>query len=161
MIGTSGTIESVQSVLIANGFASGSITREGVAELEHAIVERRWLTDLGVPGLAPERVDIFPAGLAALSAVLETLDIARVEFVDASLQHGLLYDLAARRAEENVQERTVEGWRRRFNVDRDQATSRTPTSRSSCTPLCTSSGISTTPIVGVCSVGPQICTRSG
>ena len=74
-----------------------------------------------MPGLAPERVDIFPAGLAALSAVLETLDIARVEFVDASLQHGLLYDLAARRAEENVQERTVEGWRRRFNVDRDQA----------------------------------------
>ena len=121
MIGTSGTIESVQSVLIANGFDSGSITREGIAELERAIIERRWLTDLGVPGLAPERVDIFPAGLAALSAVLETLDIARVEFVDASLQHGLLYDLAARRAEENVQERTVEGWRRRFNVDRDQA----------------------------------------
>jgi exopolyphosphatase/guanosine-5'-triphosphate,3'-diphosphate pyrophosphatase len=121
VIGTSGTIESVQTVLIANGFDSGSITREGIAELEHAIVERRWLTDLGVPGLAPERVDIFPAGLAALSAVLETLDISHVEFVDASLQHGLLYDLAARRAEENVQERTVEGWRRRFNVDRDQA----------------------------------------
>ena len=121
VIGTSGTIESVQSVLIANGFDSGSITREGVAELEHAIIERRWLTDLGVPGLAPERVDIFPAGLAALSAVLEALDISRIEFVDASLQHGLLYDLAARRAEENVQERTVEGWRRRFNVDRDQA----------------------------------------
>ncbi len=121
VIGTSGTMESVQSVLIANGFSAGSITRDGIAELEQAIVERRWLMDLGVPGLAPERVDIFPAGLAALSAVLETLDIARVEFVDASLQHGLLYDLTARRAEENVQERTVEGWRRRFNVDREQA----------------------------------------
>ena len=120
-IGTSGTVESVQSVLVANGFDSGPITREGVAELERAIVERRWVSDLSVPGLAPERVDIFPAGLAALSAILEKLDIARIEFVDASLQHGLLYDLAARRTLENVQQRTIEGWLRRFNVDRDQA----------------------------------------
>ena len=120
-IGTSGTIESVQSVLIANGFDSTPITREGVAELERAIVERRWISDLSVPGLEPERVDIFPAGLAALSATLEMLDIDRIEFVDASLQHGLLYDLASRRTLENVQERTIEGWRRRFHVDLAQA----------------------------------------
>ena len=120
VVGTSGTIEAVQSVLTANGFDSGPITREGVAELERAIIDRRWVTDLGVPGLAPERVDIFPAGLAAVAAILETLDIARIEFVDASLQHGLLYDLVGQRASENVQERTIEGWRRRFSVDRDQ-----------------------------------------
>ena len=121
VVGTSGTIESVQSVLVANGFDSGAITRDGVAELERAIVERRWVSDLSVPGLAPERVDIFPAGLAALSAILEGLDIGRVEFVDASLQHGLLYDLAARRGMENVQQRTIDGWQRRCGVDRRQA----------------------------------------
>jgi exopolyphosphatase / guanosine-5'-triphosphate,3'-diphosphate pyrophosphatase len=121
VIGTSGTIESVQSVLVANGFASGTITRAGVAELERAIVERRWVSDLSIQGLAPERVDIFPSGLAALAAILEVLDVERVEFVDASLQHGLLYDLTARRTRENVQERTIDGWQRRFDVDRDQA----------------------------------------
>jgi exopolyphosphatase/guanosine-5'-triphosphate,3'-diphosphate pyrophosphatase len=120
-IGTSGTIESVRSVLIANGFDTGPITRQGVAELERAIAERRWVSDLSVPGLEPERVDIFPAGLAALSATLEILEIERIEFVDASLQDGLLYDLSARRTLENVQERTIEGWQRRFAVDRDQA----------------------------------------
>jgi exopolyphosphatase/guanosine-5'-triphosphate,3'-diphosphate pyrophosphatase len=120
-IGTSGTVESVRSVLIANGFDTGPITRQGVAELERAIVERRWVSDLSVPGLEPERVDIFPAGLAALSAILEMLDIERIEFVDASLQDGLLYDLTARRTLENVQERTIEGWQRRFAVDRAQA----------------------------------------
>ncbi|HTO58918.1 MAG TPA: exopolyphosphatase, partial [Pseudomonadales bacterium] len=97
------------------------ITRAGVAELERAIVERRWVSDLSVPGLEPERVDIFPAGLAAVATVLEALDIERIEFVDASLQHGLLYDLAARRRAENVQQRTVDGWGRRFGVDRAQA----------------------------------------
>jgi exopolyphosphatase/guanosine-5'-triphosphate,3'-diphosphate pyrophosphatase len=79
------------------------------------------VSGLSVPGLAPERVDIFPAGLAALSALLEMLDIEAIEYVDASLQHGVLYDLAGRRTLENVQERTVEGWRRRFNVDREQS----------------------------------------
>jgi exopolyphosphatase / guanosine-5'-triphosphate,3'-diphosphate pyrophosphatase len=120
-IGTSGTIEAVQSVLIANGFSTGPITRAAVVELERAILERRWISDVGVPGLAPERVDIFPAGLAALAAVLDALDIDRVEFVEASLQDGLLYDLVARRAVENVQARTVVGWQRRFNVDREQS----------------------------------------
>lgn len=120
-VGTSGTIESVRNVLLANGFDAGPITRAGVAELERAIVERRWVSDLSVPGLEPERVDIFPAGLAAVATVLEALDIERIEFVDASLQHGLLYDLTARRSAENVQQRTVDGWRRRFGVDRAQA----------------------------------------
>jgi exopolyphosphatase/guanosine-5'-triphosphate,3'-diphosphate pyrophosphatase len=121
VIGTSGTIESVQTVLVANGFDSGPVTRDGVAALERAILERRWISDLSIPGLAPERVDIFPAGLAAVSAIFETLNIERIEFVDASLQHGLLYDLTARRTLENVQERTVDGWQHRFAVDVNQA----------------------------------------
>jgi len=120
-IGTSGTIEAVQSVLVANGFTRGAITRDGVAELEQAILERRWVAELGVPGLAPERVDIFPAGLAALAAVLDALQIAQMDYVQASLQDGLLYDLVARRTVENVQRRTIDGWQRRFAVDRDQA----------------------------------------
>jgi exopolyphosphatase / guanosine-5'-triphosphate,3'-diphosphate pyrophosphatase len=121
VIGTSGTIESVQSVLVANGFDSGPITRTAVAELEREILERRWISDLSVPGLEPERVDIFPAGLAAVSAIFEALDIERMQYVDASLQHGLLYDLTARRALENVQARTVSGSQHRFAVDADQA----------------------------------------
>jgi exopolyphosphatase/guanosine-5'-triphosphate,3'-diphosphate pyrophosphatase len=121
VIGTSGTIESVQSVLVANGFDSGPITREGIAELEREILERRWISDLSVPGLEPERVDIFPAGLAAVSAIFEALDIERMQYVDASLQHGLLYDLTARRALENVQARTVSGSQHRFAVDIQQA----------------------------------------
>jgi exopolyphosphatase/guanosine-5'-triphosphate,3'-diphosphate pyrophosphatase len=120
-IGTSGTIEAVQSVLVANGFTRGAITRDAVAELEQAILERRWVSELGVPGLAPERVDIFPAGLAALAAVLDALQIAQLDYVDASLQDGLLYDLVARRTQENVQRRTIDGWMRRFAVDREQA----------------------------------------
>ncbi len=121
VIGTSGTIESVQSVLVANGFDSGPITRDGIAELEREILERRWISDLSVPGLEPERVDIFPAGLAAVSAIFEALDIERMQYVDASLQHGLLYDLTARRALENVQARTVSGSQHRFAVDIRQA----------------------------------------
>jgi exopolyphosphatase / guanosine-5'-triphosphate,3'-diphosphate pyrophosphatase len=122
VFGTSGTIESVRGVLVASGISSdGTVTRSGVATLERAILERRWVSELGVPGLAAERVDIFPAGLAALAALMEALNIEAMEYVDASLQHGLLYDLVARRTPENVQVRTIYGWQQRFHVDRAQA----------------------------------------
>ncbi len=120
-IGTSGTIEAVQNVLIASGIGAGVITHSDVAELERNILQRRWVSQFDIPGLAPERVDIFPAGLAALAAVMEGLEIGQLQYVDASLQHGLLYDLAARRSPENVQVRTIDGWQRRFQVDRAQA----------------------------------------
>ena len=120
--GTSGTIESVRDVLIAAGInGDGVITRAAVAALERAISARRWVSELSVPGLAPERVDIFPAGLAVLAAIMETLSVDSLSYVDASLQHGLLYDLVARRSPENVQARTILGWQQRFRVDRAQA----------------------------------------
>jgi exopolyphosphatase/guanosine-5'-triphosphate,3'-diphosphate pyrophosphatase len=116
-IGTSGTVESIQSVLNANGFAKGPITRSALAELERAMVERRWIDYSGIPGLAPERVDIFPAGVAALAAVCETLGLDEVEFVEATLLDGLIHDLLGRRSAEDVRELAVAHWRTRFDVD--------------------------------------------
>jgi len=120
VIGTSGTIESVQAVLNAAGFASGAITRPGCDELERAFLERRWMVESGIPGLAPERIDIFPAGLAVVSALLEALDIEAIGHVDATLLDGLLYDLVGRRGAEDVRELTVSQWRARFEVDVQQ-----------------------------------------
>jgi len=90
VIGTSGTIESVQAVLQANGWSQGVITRDGLAKLEQAMVEDQWTWDAGLPGLMLERLDIFPAGVAVLSAVFEMLDIREMKFVDVSLMHGML-----------------------------------------------------------------------
>ncbi len=120
VIDTSGTMESVCSVLGANGFTNGNITRDGLQRLERAILERRWMAEAGVPGLAPERADIFSAGLAAVCAIFEVWNLDSLEFVDATLQHGLLYDLTHRRSPEDVRELTIANWRSKFRVDTAQ-----------------------------------------
>jgi len=121
VIGTSGTVESIQSVLNANGLARGPITADGLRALEMAILERRWLAESGIPGLAPERTDIFLAGVAAVSAVFEALELEEMHFVEATLQNGLLYDLVGRRSAEDPRAMSVALWARQFEVDRGQA----------------------------------------
>ena len=119
VIGTSGTIESLVQVADANGWSSNEITAESLAELRGALCDQRWIPGIGLPGLAPERVDIFPAGVAIVSAIFDVLKPASIRFVDASMQEGMLYEQADRQIED-VQWRTVRDLARRFHVDRAQ-----------------------------------------
>ncbi|MEM7078557.1 MAG: Ppx/GppA phosphatase family protein [Pseudomonadota bacterium] len=89
VFGTSGTIESIQMVLAFNGWPQDVITREGLEYLEEELTRNLWTVE-GLPGLAPERVDIFPAGVAILSAVFEVLNLRRLQHVDVSLLHGMV-----------------------------------------------------------------------
>ena len=98
VVGTSGTIESVQTVLKANGWIWDAITKDGLARLERAIVEEHWFVEGGLPGLSPDRVDIFAAGAAILCGVFEALEIDEMAYGDVSLQHGIMFDALDQRA---------------------------------------------------------------
>ncbi|MFU8817954.1 MAG: exopolyphosphatase, partial [Pseudomonadales bacterium] len=122
VIGTSGTVESVQTVLAANGWGAEAITPEGLGALTDAIVSGRWLVDAGVPGLPPDRVDIFPAGVALVSALFAVLEAASMRFVDASLQDGLLHrDLGPPPEGVDQRDLAVADLKRRYRVDEAQA----------------------------------------
>jgi exopolyphosphatase/guanosine-5'-triphosphate,3'-diphosphate pyrophosphatase len=121
-MGTSGTVESVQTVLEANGWGGDRIHRAGVEALTDAVVSGRWLVEAGLPGLPPERVDIFAAGLAVLDALFRRLQIDELRYVDASLQDGLLdrhAEPGAGRAD--LRMRTVARLKRHYRVDEAQA----------------------------------------
>lgn len=122
VIGTSGTVESIQAVLAANGWGGDVISRDGLRALTDAVVSGRWLVDAGVPGLVPERVDIFPAGLAIVDALFEALDLEHMRFVDAALEDGLLCRrLSPGSIAADQRSRTVERLMERFRVDPAQA----------------------------------------
>ena len=122
VIGTSGTMESIQQVLAANGWGDESITRDGVDELVRAITQGRWLVDAGLPGLAPERLDIFPAGVAIVAALFDVLNLSAMNYVNASLQRGLLVDdLRPVSSEDDLRRSTVLLLQRRYAVDLGQA----------------------------------------
>ncbi|MEM7221239.1 MAG: Ppx/GppA phosphatase family protein [Pseudomonadota bacterium] len=120
VIGTSGTAESLCAVADANGWASpGELNAASLRELRAAVCDQRWVPGVGLPGLAPDRVDIFPAGVALMSALFDALGIERLRFVDASMQEGMLYDGVQRRVED-VQWRSVRDLGARFGVDAQQ-----------------------------------------
>lgn len=125
VIGTSGTIESVQTVLRANGWSWDTITADAMNRLETAIAEEQWLVDAGVPGLAPDRVDIFPAGVAILKACFEVLQLEVVRYVDVSLLHGMVLDATGMGGSppmrHELAEQSITELAQRFAVDLAQA----------------------------------------
>ena len=122
LVGTSGTMESVLTVLDANGWGHGAITGDGLATIEAALTDRRWFAGTGLPGLPPDRIDIFPAGVAIIAAVFNHLGLTQMSFCKASLQDGMLAELIGQPSIGIAQsEITVRQLQERFQVDKEQA----------------------------------------
>jgi exopolyphosphatase / guanosine-5'-triphosphate,3'-diphosphate pyrophosphatase len=122
VFGTAGTIESVQPVLAANGWGAEGITAGGMRRLTDAILSGRWLVDAGLPGLPPDRTDIFPAGVALVDALFEVLGIDVMHHVDVSLPDGLMYRAFGYPPAEGDQRGVeVADLQQRFGVDLAQA----------------------------------------
>lgn len=119
--GTSGTVESIQSVLLANGFSRTCITRDALELLIAAICEGRTLVDMGMPGLQPERVDIFPAGVAIVGALFDVFEFDELAYLPVSLQDGVLVDALKIPHEADVQESAVRSLMKRFGVETGHA----------------------------------------
>ncbi|MGA0838457.1 MAG: hypothetical protein ACO3P1_01005 [Pseudomonadales bacterium] len=123
VIGTSGTVESVQTVLAANGWGEDLITRDGLDRLVGGLFEGRWDAESGMLGLAPERVDIFPAGVALLDMIFRRYDLRAMRFVGAALEDGVLDEMVHGPGIGNdPRELTVRGLQHDFRVDQTQAT---------------------------------------
>ena len=126
VFGTSGTIESMQTVLRANGWGWDEITAEGMQRLDEAIRDEYWLVDAGLPGLAPDRVDIFPPGVAILKACFDILGLSSLRFVKFSLLHGMIIDAMDKDEQsplgsKNMAEASVQDLAHRFQLDAQQA----------------------------------------
>lgn len=115
-IGSSGTIKAVRSVLVANGWSAGSITRKGLEKIRRALVRAGNVEALAMDGLSQERTGILPGGLAILIAVFDSLGIREMKVSEGALREGLLYDLLGRIGHEDVRERTIAALARRYQV---------------------------------------------
>ena len=121
VIGTSGTILAVSEVLRSAGWTDGTVTVDGLAMLEEAIIARKRADDLQLPGLEPDRAPVFPGGVAILSAAFHFLDIESLATSTGALREGLVYELLDRVTEGDPRDRTIETFAARYKVDRRQA----------------------------------------
>jgi exopolyphosphatase/guanosine-5'-triphosphate,3'-diphosphate pyrophosphatase len=120
-IGSSGTIRSIEKVVIAHGWSDDGITPEALARLQEEMVKAGHVDALELKGLGKDRAPVFPGGVAALSAVFESLKIERMWASDGALREGLLYDLVGRTEHNSVREQAVATLMNRYQVDLEQA----------------------------------------
>jgi len=121
VVGSSGTIRAVASVVDAGGFGEGGITRRSLVWLREALVEAGHVRRLELPGLGPDRRDVFAGGVAILLAVFESLGIERMLVSEGAMREGLLYDLVGRIRHEDARGRSVTALADRCHVDWRQA----------------------------------------
>jgi exopolyphosphatase/guanosine-5'-triphosphate,3'-diphosphate pyrophosphatase len=120
-VGSSGTLNAIQGILLNFGWSEGGITRPGIACLEAAIMNFERMEDIDIEGLGDDRRNVICAGLAIAAAIFDELQIEIMRCSRGALREGVIYDLLGRLSHEDVRERTVNALMQRYNVDADLA----------------------------------------
>lgn len=118
VIGASGTIRSVASVVQAMGWCEDGISHEALAKLEARLLEAGHIKRVVLKGIKDERWPVFMGGVAVLSALFAALKMDTMLVSDSALREGVIYDLLGRVSHEDVRERTIAGLEERFAIDR-------------------------------------------
>ncbi len=120
-VGSSGTLQAIETLLAQNGWADGGISRSGLATLEKRLLKFKSVEDIQLEGLAAQRRNVILPGVAITSALFDVLGITHMRTSRGALREGVIYDLMGRLSHEDVRERTVNALMQRYAVDSDTA----------------------------------------
>lgn len=121
VLGSSGTIKTVQKVLIANGYRDGLITEERLQMLIDECLKFNSLNDIEMKGLVEERADVLVPGLAILLALFHTFRMESMRYSDGALREGVMYGLEKSFQVVDIRQRTAMALTEQFNIDQEQA----------------------------------------
>ncbi len=120
-IGASGSLRSIAKVLEAKNWSNNGITREGLEQLVAHINLYTHVDELNLPDLDPERLPVFPGGVAIVYATFKSLGIEQMTVSDGALREGLIYDLLGRLYDDDIRSATVQALAERYHVDNSHA----------------------------------------
>lgn len=120
-IGASGTLRAIDKVLKARNWSNNGITREGLEQLIAHLNRRGHISELALPGLDPERLPVFPGGVAILYATFKSLGIEQMNVSDGALREGLIQDLLGRIYDRDIRSATVRALAERYHTDKGHA----------------------------------------
>jgi len=120
-IGASGTLRAIDKVLQAKNWSNNGITREGLEQLIAHLNRRGHIRELALPGLDPERLPVFPGGVAILYATFKSLGIEQMNVSDGALREGLIQDLLGRIYDRDIRSATVRTLAERYHTDKGHA----------------------------------------
>ena len=120
-IGSSGTLQAIETLLTLNGWGEGGIDRKGLAKLEKKLLKFKRFDDIKLEGLSDQRRNVIVAGVAIASALFDVLGIERMRTSKGALREGVIYDLMGRLGHEDVRERSINAITQRYSVDTNTA----------------------------------------
>ena len=123
-VGSSGSARAIADVLEMNGLnpnGESGITRVGLEKFCALLIKAGSAEALDLPGIRGDRLPVLLGGVAIMSAVFEELGIERMTYAEGALRLGVLYDLLGRFHHHDMRDSTVAQFRRRYQVEADQA----------------------------------------
>jgi exopolyphosphatase / guanosine-5'-triphosphate,3'-diphosphate pyrophosphatase len=120
-VGSSGTVRAIAEAIRQNAFGEDRITPDGLDRLRSYLIKAGDMDSADLAGLKPDRLAVFPGGLAILNAVFSELDIDTMTVADSAMRQGVLYDLLGRVHHRDMRDVTVAQFMQRYHVDALQA----------------------------------------
>jgi exopolyphosphatase/guanosine-5'-triphosphate,3'-diphosphate pyrophosphatase len=120
-IGASGSLRAIDKVLKLKNWSNNGITLQGLEQLAAHICQCSHVNDLKLPDLNPDRLPVFPGGVAIVYATFKSLGIEQMTVSDGALREGLIQDLLGRIFDHDMRSATVDNWAERFHTDKNQA----------------------------------------
>jgi len=121
VIGSSGTIRALASMVDAREASVGHITPATLGRLRERLLQFGRIDRITLEGLSDRRRPVIIGGLAILESVMELLAIDSITVSPFALREGLLQDLLGRLAQRDPRNATVSAMRARYEIDADQA----------------------------------------
>jgi exopolyphosphatase / guanosine-5'-triphosphate,3'-diphosphate pyrophosphatase len=121
VFGSSGTVRVIEDVLRRLNPDAPWITLENLKGLVERVIAAGHVDDLDLADVDAERAPVFPAGLAILLEIVESLGVDRIRVAEGAMREGLLYDLMGRFTDEDARVRSVRAMEQRCHVDGQQA----------------------------------------
>jgi exopolyphosphatase/guanosine-5'-triphosphate,3'-diphosphate pyrophosphatase len=120
-IGASGSLKAIDKVLQAKSWSNNGITREGLEHLVAHVNQCSHIDELNLPELDPERLPVFPGGVAIVYATFRSLGIEQMTVSDGALREGLIQDLLGRIYDHDIRSATVQALTDRYHIDKEHA----------------------------------------
>jgi len=120
-IGASGTLRSINQILMENGWSNNGITLDGLQKLSRYLIKKKHLEQINLDGLDPERADILPGGLAIIYATFMSLGLQQMTVSEGALREGLIVDLVGRIHNHDIRSDTIKILAKRYHTEKKHA----------------------------------------
>ncbi|MBZ4203070.1 MAG: exopolyphosphatase [Methylovulum sp.] len=120
-IGASGSLRSIAKVLEAKNWSNNGITKQGLELLVDYLLSCKHISELNFPDFDPERLPVFPGGVAIAYATFKSLKIEQMTVSDGALREGLIQDILGRLYHHDIRSDTTKMLAKRFHTDHPHA----------------------------------------